>query len=359
MINYKDYAERFLAEAVESLDQQTYFYKLFIVDNSSTPESQVFIKKTAPDAEVIINIGEKINRGNNGFAKAGNQGFQAAIVQGYDYIVMVNMDVVFDKDWLKNLVIVADSDKNIGAVQSKILMYEHRHKLNSTGNKIHFLGFGYCEDYGKSDAPLIRGGRGGYVVDQQTPLKEINYASGCSVLYKAEVLKEVGMFDENYFMYHEDSDLSWRIWQAGYKVVLAPTSVIYHKYEFNRSMKQFYYMERNRLLNILTNYKLATLILILPAWLLMELGLFLFAIKNKTWTTKLKVYLYFINPIHWLRIYNDRIIKQSHRKVPDKNIVKNFTGKLEFQEVDNPVLKYIANPFFALYWAIVKRFIVW
>lgn len=346
MINYKDYASKFLGESVLSLKKQTYPFKLFIIDNSSSEKSREYIKKIAPEAELIINEGEKINKGNNGYALGINQGIRAAAEQNFEYAVVSNMDTVFDKDWLKNLVGAANENKKAGAVQAKIMMYEDGRKINSTGNRIHFLGFGYCENYGMKNFEMQED-------------KKINYASGCSVLYKIDILREIGMYDEEFFMYHEDSDMSWRIWQAGYEVILAPKAIVYHKYEFNRSMRQFYFMERNRFLTILTNYKLGTLLLILPAFAVMELGLFAFSIKNRTWKTKLLVYWYFLNPFHWIKLYKDRIIKQSHRKIPDRKIVKHFSGKLEFQEVANPVLKYIANPFFGLYWFMVKQFIWW
>ncbi|MFH1187881.1 MAG: glycosyltransferase family 2 protein [bacterium] len=346
MINYKDYASKFLEESVLSLRKQTQPFKLFIIDNSSSEKSREYIKKIAPEAELIINEGERINKGNNGYALGINQGIRAAAQQNFDYAVVSNMDTVFEKDWLKNLVETASENKNAGAVQAKIMMFENKNKINSTGNRIHFLGFGYCEDYGVKDFEI-----------KET--KKINYASGCSVLYKIDVLKEIGMYDEEFFMYHEDSDLSWRIWQAGYEVILAPKAIVYHKYEFSRSMRQFYFMERNRFLTILSNYKLGTLFLILPAFTIMELGLFAFSIKNKTWKTKLRVYWYFLNPLHWVKLYKNRIIKQSNRKIPDRKIVKQFSGKLEFQEVANPVLKYVANPFFNFYWSIAKNFILW
>jgi GT2 family glycosyltransferase len=346
MVNYKGYATRFLEESVQSLRRQTYPFKLFLVDNSSTVESRDYIKKVAPEAELIVNEGEKINQGNNGYALGNNQGFSAAIEQGFEYVVAANMDSTFDKDWLKYMVEAANKNREVGAVQAKQLFHEDKSKICSTGNKLHFLGFGYCEDYGAKD----------YDVEKN---KEINYASGASVLYKVEVLKQIGMFDENFFMYHEDSDLSWRIWQAGYKVILAPKAIMYHKYEFNRSILQFYYLERNRILTILTNYKIATLILILPAFLLMELGLFIYSVKNRLGKTKLKVYYYFLNPFHWLEIYKTRIRKQNHRRIKDKEIVKKFSGKVEFQEIDNAILKYIANPLFSLYWILVKQLIWW
>lgn len=346
MINYKDYATRFLKDCIESLKRQTHPFKLFIVDNSSTKNSREYIKKVTPEAEIIINEGEKINKGNNGYALGGNQGMRAALKQDFEYVIVSNMDTIFDKDWLKNLVEAANRNKKAGAIQAKIMIFENKDKINSTGNKLHFLGFGYCENYNVKDFEMEED-------------KKINYASGCSVLYKMDILREIGIYDENFFMYHEDSDISWRIWQAGYEVILAPKAIVYHKYEFNRSMLQFYYMERNRFLTILTNYKLGTLLLILPAFLMMELGLFGFSIKNKTWKTKLAVYWYFLNPIHWIKIYKDRIIKQSHRRIPDKKIVKQFSGKLEFQKIENPILKYIANPLFSFYWTVVEQFILW
>ena len=189
--------------------------------------------------------------------------------------------------------------------------------------------------------------------------KEIAYASGAAVLFKKEALAKVGIFDPDFFMYHEDLDLGWRLRLAGYKILVVPNAVIYHKYEFSKSIKKYYFMERNRLICLLENYKLATLILIFPAWLVMEIGLFLFSLQTGFWREKLKVYKYFFKLSVWRKIFRIRRARRLTRTVGDRQVVKLFTGKIEFQEIDNWLLNKVANPIFNLYWQIVKFLIIW
>jgi GT2 family glycosyltransferase len=160
-------------------------------------------------------------------------------------------------------------------------------------------------------------------------------------------------------MYHDDLDLGWRLRLGGYQLYLAPRSVVYHKYQFAKSIKQYYWMERNRFICLLENYKLGTLFLIFPALVAMEIGLFLFSIKSGFWQEKLKVYGYFLNLNNWEKIIRERREKGVRRVRRDEQVVKMFTGKIENQEIDNWLLKYVANPVFNAYWQIIKYLIIW
>ena len=195
--------------------------------------------------------------------------------------------------------------------------------------------------------------------DSEIAVKEITYPSGAAVLIKIKALKEVGFFNEEFFAYHEDTDLGWRMWLCNFKVMLAPKSVVYHKYEFSRSIKKYYYMERNRYLIMLQNYKMGTLFLILPAATLMDIAMFFYAFFGGFWKEEFRVYTYFFRKKSWDNILKSRQDIQAKRKVKDKEVVKRFTGKIEFQDLNNPLLKYIANPFFNAYWQIAKRIIWW
>jgi len=167
------------------------------------------------------------------------------------------------------------------------------------------------------------------------------------------------MFDESYFMYHDDIELSFKIKLLGYRVVFAPKSVVYHKYEFERSNKKVFFMERNRFRFLLEFFKLPTLIIIFPAFILMEIGMLPYEIINKWINKKLKVYLYFFNFKNIKRILKKRAFVQKLRKIYDKEMLKGVVGIIDFQEIENPVLKYIANPLFNVYWSVVKKIIIW
>ncbi len=341
LVNYEDYAERFLADCRQSLLEQTYpkdRFKVYIVDNASSPKSVNFLQQVYPQAKVLT-------REDGNYSAANNLGAREAINDGCEYLVIANMDTKFDRNWLKELVKIALKKENIGMVQSKILLWnkdkKKRARINTLGNDIHFLAFGLVSYYNKPDmyvqgSPEIQG-----------------YASGCSLLIKKEVFKKIGGYIEDFYMYHDDLELGWKTRLVGYKIVLAPKSVVYHKYEFSRSIKMLYYMERNRMLTLFLLYRWNTLLLILPILILTELGLVAMAFFSGWGLVKIRAYLYFLNPKNIKRICQLRKQVQSLRHQKEKIIISGFQSKLSFGQKPSLVLQ-IVNPLLHLYWRLVK-----
>jgi len=400
---------KYLPDCLGTLVKQDYpkdDRAFILVDNGSTDNSVKYCEDNFPEVEIIKN-GQ-----NDGFCKGNNIGMQYALDNGYDYIVLLNQDTAVEPNWLSELVGAAESDKQIGAVQSLMLLYTNLHEcerestripplnpplikggsekrnslklrehiVNSTGNELHFLGFGFCKDNNKIlriDKSLcdkddfyrknksLNADRSRIVTRNNAETRsmdevsDITYASCASVLFRANVLRQTGLLDEEYFLYHEDTDLSFRVKMAGYRVVIAMKSIMYHKYEFSRSIKKFYYMERNRYRILMTYYKWRTLFLIFPACLAMELGMWLFAFKSGWAKEKLRAYLYIMNPRNLSDILKKRHQIQKTRKISDREFTNSFVGKIMYQEIDNPLLRYIANPVFNLYWRAVKNLIFW
>ncbi len=349
--NWQDYAAKYLEDCLASLAAQDYAggFKLWLIDNASSQASLNLLQTIAgrfwpAEAYTII-----ANQANDGFAKGNNEALRQILAQNFTYAVLFNMDTVIDKNCLSNLVAAAETDQTIGAVQARLMMWPEQETINSLGNVTHFLGFGYCNGYKES----IQNSKLNF-----KNLSDICYPSGAAVLLRVEALKQVGLFDEEFWMYNEDQDLGWRLALAGRRSVLAPSAVVYHKYEFSKSIKQYYWLDRNRLLAIFKNYRAATLILIAPALAVMELGLFLFAVRGGWLKEKLKVYLYWWQPRTWRYLIRARRQSQALRRVSDRQIVKLFSGRILYQEIDNPWLR-LANIFFGLYWRVVKIFILW
>lgn len=342
LINYKDYAQRFLADARDSLRTQTYphdRYTVYIIDNVSTPHTLAQLHNIYPEATIIPTQG-------NGWGHANNIGMKAAWQDACDAAVLANMDTVFESRWLEELVSGAYSEESIGIAQSKILLWDSK-KINSIGNKFHFLGFSYCDGYNQDD----------HVLDDH--VKDIDTASGAAMLIKKDVALHIGGCDETYFMYHDDLELSLKAKLAGYRIVLIPRSIMYHKYEFSRSINQVYYMERNRYLTIFIFFKWPTLILIAPALAIMDTGLWLYAFKGKWLDAKWRANAYFFKPSTWRHIIKRRAEIKKLRTISDRQLLRNASGKVIFQEIDNPLLRYIGNPLMNAYWHIAKRCIVW
>lgn len=336
-------ARHYLPDLFSGLKKQDYppsLVQIVVIDNHSSDSTVGYIKEIMPSAKVIV------NRKNTGFATANNQGYFLAQKNNSDYAVLLNQDTIVEKTWLTRLVKTAESDDKIAAVQPKILLHPRTDLINSLGNSIHFLGFAFCNHYQEKN-------------NQNVSLPfELPYASGAAVLLKMPALKKTGLFDDRLFMYHEDVDLGWRLRLAGYKIMLDPLAIIYHKYTYSKAKYKFYYMDRNRWIVLLQNYRLLTILIVLPMLLSMELGIVLFSIKNGWFKEKMRGYWWILS--HWPSIMSARVNVQFNiRQVKDREIIKLFVGAIKFQEIDNPILKFLVNPLMSAYWFIIKKIIIW
>lgn len=323
------------------LDEQyrDFDIELLVVDNNSSDASADYLARHYPSVKIL-----RQNK-NLGFVGANNIGYQYAKEVGADYIYLLNQDTIISPGFLRPLYDFAKKNK-FGSLQSKLRLWPEQEKINTIGNAIHFLGFGY-------------GQGAGHIDKNNQEITKINYASGAGVFLSMRALEDLGyLFDETMFMYLEDLDLGWSLDLLGYDSYLIPNSIVYHKYEFKRSMRQFFWFERNRLWLMLKNYKLATLILILPAFLVMEIGQIFFALLNKRFWQKIKGYSFLFNPLELKKLFKKRNYIQKKRIRSDRQVVGNFTGLILFQPLDMLALK-IANLFFFVYWKIIKIFIFW
>ncbi len=342
VMNYN--SKKYLPDLFESLKTTDYpedKWKLVFLDNNSGDDSLEYAKKHYPQAHFIA---EKTNWG---FAEGNNIAYRWARDNNYDYIVLLNQDTIVTPRWLRALVETMEEDPTIGALQPKILLHPKTEYINNVGNRLHFLGFGYGDQSGIADKKY------------QKDLNKINYCSGACVMMPIKLINKIGLFDSEMFMYLEDLDLGWRISLAGYKNAINPNVVIYHKYQFSRSSKMIGHFEKNRYICLYKNYKLATIILLLPMLILMDLGILLFSIKNKWFSKKLWSYAYFLKPSTWKYMRRAKKESMKIRKLKDKDIFKTFTSVIIFQELKNPLLYYVANPIMTIYYYILRLIIRW
>ncbi len=275
---------------------------------------------------------------NLGFAGGNNLVMQWALQEGSDYVYLLNPDTEIMPQALSEAVKVAEAQKNVGSVQSLLIRGDNQTQINSRGNALHFLGFGYC--VGDHDSL------------ESAPAEPtlVGYPSGAGVLIPSSALKEAGLFDETLFAYHEDLDLGWRFMLMGLNNYLAPKSRVIHHYEFSRSISKWHLMERNRILVVLKNYKLLTLIFLFPALLATDIAIWAFAVKGGWFKQKLKANLFFLKPSMWSYIFKARARLAQIRRAPDYLILPRMTYKIEYQELKSGWAERIANPFWkALY----------
>ncbi len=336
--------KRYLDEVLSALRALNYpkdRLELIFVDNASHDGSQEYLK-------TIEGITFFPNDKNLGFAEGNNIGTRHALEQGADYIFLHNNDLKLDPNAMLHAVTLAESDPRIGSVQSLMLLWKRPDVINSTGGMVHFLGFGFVRDNGKAIQEISR-------IDGE----EIAYASGAAVLYRASVLKKVGMLDPFLFLYHEDLELGWRMRLAGFKNVLSLQSKAYHDYEFKRSIQKFFWMERNRWLVHFSHLRWGTLLLLLPFLILVEPLLLLFAMRGGWIKQKGLVYMSLLSPRCWKYVARKRKESRAIRQVSDRQIVSLFTSRIEHQETQSFIVNKIGNPFFSMVWVLIKSLIRW
>ena len=191
-------------------------------------------------------------------------------------------------------------------------------------------------------------------------IRDIMYASGAALLMRVDLLKKFGLWDEDFFMYHEDMEYSLRLKSAGYRCVMVRESVFFHKYQFSRSISKYYWMERNRFAVLLMYFKWPTLVLLAPMITILECGMWISAIQNGWTTEKKKVYKYWFTRKNWKGWLQKRRGIQRIRIVRDRDILKQAATRVLFQEqsMEHPLLKYVGNPLMhAYYWCIIRPFV--
>jgi GT2 family glycosyltransferase len=195
---------------LDSLLQQTLLPHIIVVDNGSTDNSLALLKDSYKTVEVI-----KLHK-NHGFAGGVNPGIKKTIADGYEYIALLNNDAVANKHWVKHLSDFLDENSKVGIVTSKIYD-QHKKLLDSTGDIYTVWGLAFPR------------GRGEPANDKYDKHTKIFGASGGASLYRAEMFNEVGLFDEDFFAYYEDVDISFRAQLAGWEIAYEPNAIVYHQ----------------------------------------------------------------------------------------------------------------------------------
>ena len=198
----------FLKECLDSLRTQTFRdFETILVDNGSTDGSVQYARQEFPDVRIV---GLDYNAG---FARGNNMGIQASSGQ---YIALLNNDARAHPRWLEALTTTLDARPEVGFCTSKILLYDQPGVIDSAGDLFYTCGVG--EKRGRSETD-----RG-----QFAQLQPVFGACAAAALYRRSMLEDVGLFDEDFFAYAEDVDLSFRAQLAGYQCLYVPEAVVYH-----------------------------------------------------------------------------------------------------------------------------------
>lgn len=223
----------YLKDCLTSVLAQSYpNYEVIFVDNGSKDGSVEYVRAEFPNVKLVL------NEMNFGFSRGNNIAIKTCTGA---YVVTLNNDTIVAPNWLAALVTVADSDRRIGSCQSKILSLKAPSIIDAVGIGIKKNGGAYqignCEkDQG-----------------QYENIQEVFGACAGSALYRREMLEQIGLFDEDFFAYYEDVDLSWRARLFGWQCMYVPGSIVYHIGSATGNPIKSRFLARNVLFYILKN----------------------------------------------------------------------------------------------------------
>ncbi len=199
-----------IGDAIESLQDQTQNNTIIVVENGSTDGSVEYIKQKYPNVTLLE------EPKNLGFAGGVNVGIRYALSEEFEFIALFNNDAVADKEWLSNLIKAARSHPKAGMITCKFLDSKGDF-FDSTGDIYTIWGL-----------PHPRG-RGEPVSAKYDSKNWVFAATGGASLYRATLFNEIGLFDEDFFAYYEDIDISFRGQLAGWKTYYQPAALAYHQ----------------------------------------------------------------------------------------------------------------------------------
>lgn len=198
----------FLRTCLSSLRNQSFEnFETLLVDNGSTDASPEFVKRNFPEVKTL-ELGE-----NRGFSAAVNAGIRASDTE---LVALLNNDTEQGPSWLSALVRAADDRAEAGSFASKLVDFHDRDVIDGAGDALRKSGLPYRLGHGETD-------RGQY--DEPS---FVFGACAAAALYRRSLLEEIGLFDEDFFAYCEDGDLSFRAQIAGYRCLYVPNAVVYH-----------------------------------------------------------------------------------------------------------------------------------
>lgn len=227
--NKKDY----VLKCIESLLQSTYKnLDIYVIDNASTDNSADAIKEKFQGALTLIVNNENLG-GSGGF----NTGLREVLKKDYKYVLLLDNDVILEKDAILELYRLLEENNDIAVSGSKLYSMDNPSQIQELGADIDFSEF-YIKPFFK-----------GYIDDGTLPeIVDCDYVPACSMMVRVDAIKKVGIMDEGNFIYWDDIDWGYRFKLKGYRVVTYSKSIVWHKMGVAQKTNTFgtYYFWRNR-----------------------------------------------------------------------------------------------------------------
>lgn len=311
------------------LDSQGVRTDVVLVDNGCTDGA---IDRLEGTPGVVVVRPER----NLGFAGGCNAG--ARIATG-EVLALVNPDAIVESGALAALAGAA-LRPGVGIATASVRLSDRPDRLNSAGNEIHFGGLSWSGHFGERAAD--------HAVE-----REVLAASGAAMAIRRTLWDELGGFDEDFFGYYEDADLSLRCWQRNQRVLYVPAAVVTHRYEFSRNPTKFFLLERNRAVMVWSCWSRRMLVLTAPVLLLLEIVTGAMAVGQGWRRQKVDAW-------RWLwrnrrQVHARRRAVLGARVLPDRAIAHLFASRLNPGNLPPPGWTRPLDALLAGYWAIARH----
>ena len=315
-------------------------YEVIVVDNASGDGSAEHVAARYPQVRLIR------SETNLGFGAGNNLGARWA---RSEYLAFLNPDTEVEPGWLEALIAALEQDPQAGLATALVLLMDEPDGVNTCGNDMHVTGLTLCRGMGAHR-------------DAFSKTVEVGAVSGAVFAIRRELFEALGGFDESFFLYVEDSDLSLRARLAGYRLLAVPGAVIYHDYRLQFGPQKAFYQERNRTVMLLKVFHWRTLLILAPALALGEVVTwgFLLLRERRQWAQKLRAYGWIMR--HWDRILVSRRRTQVLRRVRDRDLIHSLTHRMDYEQTGGVMAPRLAHalfdPLFWLFqrlaWALVR-----
>lgn len=315
--------------------------EVIVVDNASTDGSADAVARLFPEVRLIRSAA------NLGFGAGNNLGAEAA--RG-GYLAFLNPDTVVAPGWIEALIAALEADPAAGMATAKILLLDAPDCINACGNTVHITGLTLCRGMGLGQAALPYS-------------DDVDAVSGAAFVMRRDLFTALGGFDGSFFMYMEDTDLSWRARLAGYRCRYVPEAVIRHDYRLRFGPRKTFFQERNRYLMLLKSLRWPSLLALLPALLLAELLTWGFVLLREPgrWANKIQAYIWVAR--HWDTILRQRQQTQALRRVNDRALLERCAAGIDYAQTGDGLAARLAaalcDPLFGMLKGAALSMIRW
>jgi GT2 family glycosyltransferase len=298
------------SRAVESLLRQSEPpLEVLLLDNHPDAPTAAAMSRWEPNPRVRL-----VHKGQNlGYAAACNRA--AAHARG-DWLFFLNPDAEADPECVTAL--LEATDEHTGVVGAQVLLPDGR--VNAGDNPLHITGLAWSGRFGEER--------------EHGPPRRAATVSGAALLARTSAFEQLGGMCERFFLYQDDVDLCWRMRLAGWDVAFCPEAVVRHEYEFEKGSRKWFWLERNRLWSLLSNYSAISLFLLFPLLLGSEIVIAARALREGWAGSLLRAWASAVRSLPELIRWRRRV--QASRRVPDSEVLRFMTGRFQTALLHSP-----------------------